>query len=92
MNSYEIQKFEKIYENQGYIIALNEMYAQSAKDDPNGCKHYICLGYDPDSKMWVTWESTDMEYYFWGHYFDDHKHALADYHLRLAEHYKDLVF
>lgn len=91
MDSYEIQKSEKIYENEGYVIAIHEQYATS---DYNGreIRNYICLGYNPNSKMWVTWESTDMVSYFWGHYFDRRLHALIDYHRRLTENYENQAF
>ena len=72
-----------IRENAGYIIVKGEQYS----DD-----HEIVLGRNKYGQ-WVTWECAYKENnYFWGHYFNEEKHALEDYHRRLMKNYELIPF
>ena len=74
-------------ENAGYKIVKEEMYNE---------KYGIVLGINEKAfAKYVTWElsiSYDEPYFFWGHYFENEKQALEDYHKRLANYYKELPF
>lgn len=77
--------------NQGYRITCEEVYDQNI----GGLAYAIVTGvlHGEHGPQWVTWERSAEAgtfanpEYFWGHYFSDGNAALADYHLRLAEHY-----
>lgn len=78
--------------NEGFEILKSEVYCVRITDD---CEERIVMAFMNTrfGKQYVTWESVlDPVYpddikYFWGHYFDDEYKCLADFHMRLAEHY-----
>ena len=80
--------------NQGYEIIAREAYRR----DDTGREEQIVLGRMETrlGMMFVTWERIKLPYsvgnrrydYFWGHYFDNEREALADYHRRLLEKYE----
>lgn len=74
-------------ENAGYKIVKEEMYNE---------KYGIVLGINEKAYVkYVTWEfaiSYNETEFFLGHYFENEKEALEDYHKRLAYYYKVLPF
>lgn len=52
-------------------------------------KHYIVLAQNVLTNEWVTWDCTDGNSFFWGHYFQNTKDALYDYYFRLSSKYAD---
>lgn len=64
--------------NEGYIIIKSENIYNDNKGE-------IVLGYNPKSKMYVTWECQNKINYFWGHYIDIEARAVTDYYSRLKE-------
>lgn len=67
--------------NAGYEIIKSEEYA-------TGCE--IVLGYNPKRSIspYVTWDCYRGNYHY-GHYIEDEKIALYDYHERLMNKYND---
>lgn len=61
-------------------------YEQYKKTDNRA--DYVVLA--KNGLMWVTWECTNGNDFYWGHYYQHEKDARADYHRRLAEEYEYL--
>lgn len=81
---------KKLYENNiihnaGYEIIDFECYKHT-----NEHKYYVVLGVartDLGTKF-VTWESTDLKTFYWGHYINEYVIAKKDYHERLIHLYE----
>lgn len=71
-----------VKKNAGYTIRKYEMY-QKRKNGEN----YIVLAENEKTGMWCTWECTNGNSFFWGHYFDSKTEAHKDYYTRLANYY-----
>lgn len=69
-------------ENAGYFIHDYKMY----RKQENGF-NYIVLGHNIKTDMWCTWECTNGDNFYWGHYFDSETEARKDYYTRLASKY-----
>lgn len=73
-------------ENAGYNIILYECYTME-----NGNRYYVVLGEHPSQKVpsrYVTWESTNLTSFYWGHYYNNQLNARSDYHERLFQLYE----
>ena len=73
---------EMAKKNASYKIVKYEMY----REQENG-KNYVVLGHNEKTNMWVTWECTDGNNFYWGHYFTSKTEAMKDYYSRLADKY-----
>ena len=71
-----------ITKNAGYTIRKFEMY----REQENG-ENFVVLAENEKTGMWCTWECTNGESFYWGHYFDSKEKAFQDYYERLAEKY-----
>lgn len=71
------------YTNAGYAIIEYEQYNENAGND-----YYIVLGADFKTNRFVTWNCTNADDFYWGHYFNSYIDARIDYHKRLVEAYK----
>jgi predicted DNA-binding WGR domain protein len=66
----------------GYAVKAYEHYRTE-----EGRKYYIVLADPSSGQMWVTWECTNGNDFYWGHYFTSEAAARSDFHKRLAEKY-----
>lgn len=65
--------------NAGYTIRKYEMYRTEENGD-----NYVVLAENEKTGMWATWDCTNGDYFYWGHYFDSKMEATKDYYTRLA--------
>ena len=68
--------------NAGYKIQDFKMY----REQENG-KNYIVLAKQEKTGMWATWECTNCNDFYWGHYFESENEARKDFYERLASKY-----
>ena len=75
--------------NAGYKIIKAECYGKTKEH----C-YYVVLGKkDSDyGTQYVTWESTDLTSFYWGHYINNDIVAKKDYHQRLLNLYENPPF
>lgn len=75
-------KTKMAFENAGYDIKDYKMY----RKQENG-ENFVVLAHNKKSGMWATWECTNGNDFYWGHYFDSYIEARKDYYTRLASKY-----
>lgn len=74
--------------NAGFSIIMSETYNTFVLFDTVSERSIVLGEKNTTHGMeYVTWESDCKGGYFWGHYFNDKRAAIIDYHSRLLEHY-----
>jgi hypothetical protein len=62
-----------------FKIEAYEMYRIYEKNE-----YFVVLAQNVNTGTWVTWECTNGEDFYWGHYFNKEEDARLDFHKRLA--------